>query len=447
MPVYNATNPVTVGNATKKDDYDRLFDNCDVVRAGGIAITAQAANDDMYATSATQWATGRRQLRQTFRGLRLQTHPDADLAPSKVWLDHADEIVMHDGISVLDWDDLAVDITASGAGGLDTGAEGASRWYEVYAIRKSSDGTKNLLLHRAKSLELDQSLVVGGNTVYTLRTGATDAKRGQTFLAGLSGPLAHVDFYLTKSGSPTGRLWATVYATAAGVPTGAALATSDKTDVTAITQGWFRFVFRTPYTIASGTTYAVVMEGDYANSGANYINANAVSPSAYANGANYEYNSGTTTWSSPGADLYFRTYVTQNDSAVTMPAGYDQRCLVGYVYNNGSSNFVPFAAADRVVTTYSAAVVTAAAIPILTFTDLAAFVPPVPVVWTAYQQLTNAGSGHQQVRGAIDRNGSFQTGWAVLEERSVGQVITNQHAYMMCVSGITVTAYLTGFQW
>ena len=39
-------------------------------------------------------------------------------------------------------DDLTADITASGANGLDTGSEGASRWYSIHAIRKSSDGTK-----------------------------------------------------------------------------------------------------------------------------------------------------------------------------------------------------------------------------------------------------------------------------------------------------------------
>lgn len=37
-------------------------------------------------------------------------------------------------------------ITSSGAGGLDTGAEANSTWYYIWVIRKSSDGTVNLLL-------------------------------------------------------------------------------------------------------------------------------------------------------------------------------------------------------------------------------------------------------------------------------------------------------------
>lgn len=40
----------------------------------------------------------------------------------------------------------SIDITTSGASGLDTGSEGSSRWYYIYIIRKSSDGTINGLL-------------------------------------------------------------------------------------------------------------------------------------------------------------------------------------------------------------------------------------------------------------------------------------------------------------
>lgn len=41
---------------------------------------------------------------------------------------------------------LTADITASGANGLDGGAEAGNTWYYVWAIRKSSDGTKAALL-------------------------------------------------------------------------------------------------------------------------------------------------------------------------------------------------------------------------------------------------------------------------------------------------------------
>lgn len=41
---------------------------------------------------------------------------------------------------------LTVDITVSGAGGLDTGSEANSTWYNVWFIQKSSDGTQSLIL-------------------------------------------------------------------------------------------------------------------------------------------------------------------------------------------------------------------------------------------------------------------------------------------------------------
>lgn len=46
---------------------------------------------------------------------------------------------------------VTVDITASGANGLDTGSEGSSRWYYVWVIRKSSDGTTACLLSESSS--------------------------------------------------------------------------------------------------------------------------------------------------------------------------------------------------------------------------------------------------------------------------------------------------------
>lgn len=45
----------------------------------------------------------------------------------------------------------AIAITTSGASGLDTGVEGSSRWYYIWIIRKSSDGTVNGLLSESSS--------------------------------------------------------------------------------------------------------------------------------------------------------------------------------------------------------------------------------------------------------------------------------------------------------
>ncbi|MGE0463900.1 MAG: hypothetical protein AB7Q16_21245 [Vicinamibacterales bacterium] len=51
---YNATNPVTVGAATKKDHYDRVFDNTLALYGGAMALPSQAALDLLKATSGTQ---------------------------------------------------------------------------------------------------------------------------------------------------------------------------------------------------------------------------------------------------------------------------------------------------------------------------------------------------------------------------------------------------------
>ena len=61
----------------------------------------------------------------------------------------ADELVLEDSsngkVTVRALSETA-DIATSGAGGLDTGSEAADAWYYVWIIRKSSDGTVNVLL-------------------------------------------------------------------------------------------------------------------------------------------------------------------------------------------------------------------------------------------------------------------------------------------------------------
>lgn len=55
MPAtWNATNPVTVGAATKKDHYDRAFDNLLVLREGGLALPSGAALDFIYSLTSGQ---------------------------------------------------------------------------------------------------------------------------------------------------------------------------------------------------------------------------------------------------------------------------------------------------------------------------------------------------------------------------------------------------------
>ncbi len=367
--------------------------------AGAIPISGMAAGDDIYASSSTQLAAGARQLRQSFRGLTVRTHPDADVAAYKVYLDHADEIVLHDGTRVADWNNLVANITASGAGGLDTGSEAASTWYEIHAIRKSSDGTKNLLLHRAKNYGADQTFG-GDSSNDNVRVGAADrVKLAQGFQITTAGPLPFIDLQINKTNSPVGNLWATIESDSAGNPSGTALATSDKFDVSLVptTRGWIRFVFRTSPTLSASTQYHIVLQGDWTMNGTNVV-AWRGDNTGYANGSGKKYDG--TNWAAAGvSDFAFKTYITQNDTAVTMPSGYDQRALVGYVYNDSSSDFMVMRAVGRVV---SSGAVTLGTYTTTTYTltDLSVVMPPVPVV--AKFMATISGATDSTLAGMAD---------------------------------------------
>lgn len=53
---WNETNPVTVGAATKKSDYDRAFDNTLALRAGEWSLPSQAVGDLFFASGSAQAA-------------------------------------------------------------------------------------------------------------------------------------------------------------------------------------------------------------------------------------------------------------------------------------------------------------------------------------------------------------------------------------------------------
>ena len=333
-------------------------------------------------------------LEQTFRGLHVRTSPNADVAVTTVSVLGLDQWTADDGTLVDDTltNNTAV-ISSSGAGGLDTGSEAASTWYEIYRIRKSSDGTLNTLLHRAKDYFLDEQQTTS-DAELELREGATtNVKIGETFDTDVAGPLEVVHFQLNKQGSPTGRMWAEVYATSGGAPTGSVLATSDKLDVSlvAATDQEIKFIFHSPLTLVAGTTYWVGLAGDYTASATVNIRVNYNTAGGYAAGAVYAYDD--TSWAEivSGDDLWFKVYVTENDTAVTMPAGYDQKCKIGYVYNSSGSDLVAFTAHDKTVqflrNQTSFASVTAL---IPTLTDYSATLPPTPVEVGMLIENTNA---------------------------------------------------------
>lgn len=342
--------------------------------------TADSAQHARYDDEALGVAT------QSFRGLSLRVHPDNSLRNSQVMLVRADAIVMSDGAEATDWDRLTADITASGAAGLDTGSEQSSTWYEIYAIRKSSDGTKNVLLHRSRDYFLDEDAFAGEDGQHLLRDAAARTKLGQGFKVDTTGKCEFIDVKLVRIGSPVGNYWYTIESDSGGVPSGTVLATSDKYDAARLPTSALtvRMPFRNPATLTAATQVHLVLQADFSISGTNHIAWRADTTAAtYANGAKAAYD-GTTWTTDTDDDMTFKAYITRNDISVTMPSGYDQRCLIGYVCNDASGNFKPFTQYEREIahsastTSWRFGAAQSSSVPL--FFDLLLFLPFKPCV-------------------------------------------------------------------
>jgi hypothetical protein len=349
-------------------------------------------------------------------GLQLRTSPDNYLSTTTVTIIHADEIQLDNGLKASDWNSVSAIISSSGAGGLDTGSEAASAWYEIYAIYNSTSATKNLLLHRAKNFTLDQQNTTSTSGDTLLRANGTEQKVAQSFLVGTAGKLEFIDVKLFTGGSPTGNFWYTVEADSAGSPSGVPLATSDKMRVSLVsaTAQFIRVVFRSPATLSAATTYWLVQQADYTPSDSDQLRWSCdATASQYANGTAASFNGSVWDVTAPNAggcyDEVFKTYVTQNDSAVTMPSGYSGKTKIGYVYNNYASNFEPFLAQDRAVSLLglesSMRVGDVTTANLTTLIDISTTTPPVPVVvWVG-----GASNNSNNILSASPTPGGFGT--------------------------------------
>lgn len=322
-------------------------------------------------------------LSQDFRGLTLQTHPDNTVAAYKVRLTHADAIVMSDGQEVDNWDDLDADITATGAGGLDTGTEQNSTWYSVHAIRQSASDTRALMLHRAKNYTATWTSNTNDDGQIALRDATARTKLAQGATPSTAGVVPFIDVKLYKTGTPTGNYWFTLETNNGGVPSGTVLATSDKYDVSRLTTTatWIRVPFRTPASLSASTQYHVVLQGDFTVSVSNYLNWRADTTAAAVSGGAKAAYDGTTWTTDTAVDMMLILYAEANDTALTLPTGYDQYALVGWVYNNSSGNFKHFWQKDRTVfcgydSDWKIGQMTAT----VSLFALDAFMPPTPIV-------------------------------------------------------------------
>ena len=327
-----------------------------------VGTNGQSLVVDTQTSSSLRWAN--RGPAQTFRGLSLQTSVTdfKNSNANNIILEHVDEIVMDDGESVTGWTDKSMIINTANAsgniGGLDTGSMIANTWYEIYAIRKRVDGTKGFIIHRALDRNVDQNTAgvaqfAHNITVQVNKVTTPNVRVAQSFVANVSGPLTSFEVRMFKTGTPTGNVWINLHANTAGDPGATPLATSRKYDVArmAVTTHYpIRFVFDSTANVVAGTSYFGVAQTDFTASDTNFITLEG-STTAYFNGLT-KGNTGAA-WVSlaPGVGtLIFKEYVEANSTALTFPAGYDQKCLVGYTATDQAGKLREFTQRDRTIT-------------------------------------------------------------------------------------------------
>jgi hypothetical protein len=140
----------------------------------------------------------------------------------------------------------------------------------------------------------------------TVNINGTNNIIAQTFIVGISAAdLSRARFYISKTGTLTGNVYATLYATsgAGTAPTGSALATSEVVAASSIgaSLGWVDFEFEDEYTMSAVTWYAIAI--DYSGADAdvsNYISVGVDNSSPSHSGTGYAY---TTSWSSQTWDV------------------------------------------------------------------------------------------------------------------------------------------------
>lgn len=328
----------------------RSGDTLTVTRAqeGTSASTKSTGSGAVYRMSLgvtkALWESMR--VKSMHQGLVLRTDRDASDASKKVEIAALDYLIMDDG-TVFDnsddsWTGKAADITASGAGGLDTGAETGGLWYDIYAIATET-GTKNLLLHKSKRWSDEASYTINEDASQNVGSATSNSFVSQGFKLSSSGKLKYAQVKLQTFGSPTGNIACAVYSDNAGVP-GSALSVAHYFDITHLdsTATWVHFTFphSAPTLSASPTQYHLVI-GVTVNA-SNYLQWRMDgSAGAYADGAKATWN-GSAWTTDTDDDMMFVIGLEVDTASVTMPSTYTKKCLLGWVFNNGSSDFIPF---------------------------------------------------------------------------------------------------------
>lgn len=126
----------------------------------------------------------------------------------------------------------------------------------------------------------------------------------QTF-DGTGGIISRLSVLLKKSNSPTGNMYAAIYATSGGVPTGSPVATSPNFDVSTLTGSYlgYEFNFTTYPTLTAGTNnYAIGVVYSGASTSPNTVDVGIDSSSPSHSGTGYLYSG---SWGSIAQDMCF----------------------------------------------------------------------------------------------------------------------------------------------
>jgi hypothetical protein len=404
---------------------------------------------------------------ESFHGV-VRSHPDSDVVNTKIRADLS-VATMNDGHVYTPGQGLIFDKSVTGSiGGMQAAAVN-STWNKLYYARKRSDGSEGLWGLRAKDYLLDQQQTTENITTQrTLRLATATAtdKIAQGFQLATAGKVEFIDVGLNRISTPTGNFWFTIEADSSGNPSGTPLATSDKYDVGRLstTTGKVRIPFRSPATLSAAVQYHLVLQADYTRSDTVAMNWVGNTAGGYANGESKDYNG--TTWSSTaganGLDRSFKLYVTQNDTALSLPAGYDQYVQIAWFYIDGSGNIKRVVWLDRDGETAHGASwdignITSTA-PLLT--DLSAFIPPAPVRVTfgfggdtSGAKLAVGPISSTDIAATSDTLGRAGYLQATVESAAypqatgVAAVVLEYQAAMFVVSAGTFGAYVSGIKW
>ena len=407
---------------------------------------------------------GARPVKNTHQGLILQTDRDYSDNVKMVELTAADYLVMDDGMisdnSGGGWSGKTADITVSGAGGLDTGAEEASAWYEIYAIETEA-GTKNLLLHKSRSHTLDANYIINDDSYQDIRSASTNQFVAQGFQAVNSGRVVFADARLIKVGSPTGTLYCTIYSNNSGLP-GSALIVSHALDVSRLSTAadtWVRFTFPdSAPTLSAGTTYHLMVGSNCAVSGTNYIKWRMDgSAGAFSGGSKSTWN-GTLWTADADDDMMFSIGVEVSQSAVTMPSGYTKKCFLGWVYNDSGSNFIKFMQIGR--STRSSSITAYGSLEVLSG-NVDILIPNIPPIEMCTVMMACAGTGSSAAVLAagdtrsldISSSGTTTGAQAIIESSGTSTrpgAVTSvflQRGFCFAQGTLGGTVYACGFSW